>query len=146
MTFENVRKYLENTQFKQQLDIQLIYGDWRRIGPLLPSNYFDLILTTETIYNRSNYKPLLDLFSQCLNRQNPSFVLLGAKTYYFGCSGHLEDFLKVAHAKPYQFRSSSSNLLLLPLINSTSQQQQQQQQQNKEESVVSSKEIIKIYI
>ena len=142
MTFENVKKYLESSTEKwcEQIDIKFVYGDWRRIGALLPSDYFDVILTTETIYNKSNYKPLLDLFVQCLNRRSRSFVLLGAKTYYFGCSGHLEDFLKVAQFEPFRLHISP-NLLALK-----TSQNEKNESKSESESVVSSKEIIKIYI
>jgi len=66
-----------------------ISGDWTDLAKndcLLPSNYFDLILTSETIYNENNYRSLLNLFTKCLTRPY-GLVLLSAKTCYFGCGG-----------------------------------------------------------
>lgn len=145
ITFENVKKYLERS--KLNIEFKFVYGDWRDIfksGQLLPSNYFNLILTSETIYNAANYKHLLNLFQVCLRNQKSqvvdkeiekednyeklnakklkindldSIVLLSAKTYYFGCGGNLHEFLLTAKSSTYQFKSSK-NLLFESIINS----------------------------
>ncbi|XP_058826306.1 histidine protein methyltransferase 1 homolog [Topomyia yanbarensis] len=46
---------------------------------------FDVILTSETIYNDKNYGTLIDLFKCTLKAKG--VVLLAAKTYYFGVGG-----------------------------------------------------------
>ena len=76
---------------------------------ILPRNYFDIILTSETIYNKNNYNYLLNIFKGCLTQnKSTSLVLLAAKTYYFGCGGNLLEFLNVAKSSNYNFKSSKS--------------------------------------
>lgn len=139
ITFENVRNFIEKSKLKQNIDFKFVYGDWRQllVSKLLPENYFNLILTSETIYNPVNYKHLLNLFQVCLMRNEnqdetkdlpkskklkncnclEAFVLLSAKTYYFGCGGNLLEFVNLAKSDTYHFKSSQ-NLLIDPIINS----------------------------
>lgn len=51
---------------------------------------FDIILTSETIYNPENNQKLIDLFMNKLRQGGK--VLLAAKTYYFGVGGGLRQF------------------------------------------------------
>ena len=165
VTFENVKKYLINSSDEYLFSLNrvnyrirlnktfvFVYGDWNDMfrKRLLPSNYFDLILTSETIYNSSNYKCLLNLFRECLNASGaesksppleiididsennetgikklksstksgcvyPSFVLLSAKSYYFGCGGNLYEFIKLLKSNVYKL-NASSNLLIESII------------------------------
>ncbi|RNA39053.1 histidine methyltransferase 1 -like protein [Brachionus plicatilis] len=111
---------------------QFVHGDWQSLyrNKSLPDSYFDLILTSETIYNSANYKHLLNLFQLCLrndeliklsenalkNSRAQSMVLLSAKTYYFGCGGNILEFLNEAKSSNYSFETSQ-NLLYDDLIN-----------------------------
>lgn len=115
ITFENVKKYLEQHPDSSNKNIKkifkFIYGDWRVMyeNKILPRNYFDIILTSETIYNKNNYNYLLNIFKGCLiQNKSTSLVLLAAKTYYFGCGGNLLEFLNVAKSSNYNFKSSKS--------------------------------------
>ena len=65
------------------------YGHWRDIKL---KTSFDLILTSETIYNPEKYENLLNLMKQGLRRGG--IVLVAAKNYYFGegLGGGMEDF------------------------------------------------------
>jgi hypothetical protein len=114
ITFENVQRFLANFSISPNisLEFKFVYGDWSVMfkKSLLPDNYFNVILTSETIYNRNNYKHLLNLFKLCLLTETNSLVLLSAKSYYFGCGGNLLEFLNVARLDPYNFESSK-NLL-----------------------------------
>jgi hypothetical protein len=113
ITFENVNKFIQHRNSKNVKKIfKFIYGDWRVMYEknLLPNNYFNIILTSETIYNKNNYKHLLNIFKECLIKKNStsSLVLLAAKTYYFGCGGNLLEFLNMAKSSDYDFNSSKS--------------------------------------
>lgn len=97
-----------------KINIKFIYGDWKHLlsENLIPSNYFDLILTSETIYNNLYYKSLLNLMKYSLNiKEKDSFILLAAKTYYFGCKGNIHDFCNLAKSNEYLFKLSD-NLLV----------------------------------
>ena len=65
-------------------------GDWRSLEEVLPTSKYDLILTSETIYNLENQETLLSLFSKCLKEDGS--VLVAAKIHYFGVGGGLRQF------------------------------------------------------
>jgi hypothetical protein len=143
ITFENAKRFVETTQIASNIEFKFVYGDWRQIleRDLVPANYFDLILTSETIYNSSNYKSLLNMFKKCLKTgeleaQDPvetesvakklrvskdangqdqfdgsGVVLLSAKTYYFGCGGNVLEFSKLAASNAYAFKVSANILV-----------------------------------
>lgn len=100
ITFENVKKFMEQIKEKwAQISLEempfeiipeLVYGDWKDLHDkdTLPKDFYNLILSSETIYNSENYRSLLDLFKKCLvKKENEALVLLSSKTYYFGCGG-----------------------------------------------------------
>lgn len=101
-----------------KLVTKFIYGDWKNLYKenLLPKNFFNLILTSETIYNSANYKDLLNLFENCLVKEsNRGLVLLSSKNYYFGCGGNLHEFLNLTR-NFYKF-NVSNNLLFNEIVN-----------------------------
>jgi len=57
---------------------------------IIPSKYYDLILTSETIYNTGNYGKLVKLFDHALKPQG--IIYLAAKVYYFGVQGGIRQF------------------------------------------------------
>lgn len=65
-------------------------GDWKSFGGFNEDTY-DLILTSETIYNVSNYTKLIKLFEKKLKPSG--CILLIAKNYYFGVGGSINEFL-----------------------------------------------------
>ncbi|XP_049873388.1 histidine protein methyltransferase 1 homolog isoform X2 [Pectinophora gossypiella] len=68
-------------------------GDWASFNQKLPdTEFYDLILTCETIYNPSNYGKLIDLFLQRLTKDGT--IYLAAKTHYFGVGGGTREFEK----------------------------------------------------
>lgn len=104
ITYENVMQFQRDLNEKWskndtvqktspiKLTCQFVYGDWKDLYDskdfILPGDYFNLILTSETIYNSENYAALLRLFKKCLVKEKEeALVLLSAKTYYFGCGG-----------------------------------------------------------
>jgi len=56
----------------------------------VPAKSFDLILTSETIYNQSNYASLHAILDRALKQDGK--ILMAAKRYYFGLSASLSDF------------------------------------------------------
>uniref|UniRef100_A0A2A4J1M7 protein-histidine N-methyltransferase n=1 Tax=Heliothis virescens TaxID=7102 RepID=A0A2A4J1M7_HELVI len=66
-------------------------GDWDSFNKKLPqSEVFNIILTSETIYNESNYDKLIKLFVDRLSKDGAAYV--AAKTYYFGVGGGVRQF------------------------------------------------------
>ncbi|XP_059621837.1 histidine protein methyltransferase 1 homolog [Phlebotomus argentipes] len=69
---------------------QFYSGDWGSFTEATGDRKFDVILTSETIYNPENNQKVIDLFVGKLRRGGK--VLLAAKTYYFGVGGGLRQF------------------------------------------------------
>lgn len=65
-------------------------GDWESFT-MFNENTYDLILTSETIYNLSNYMKLITLFEKKLKPSG--CILLIAKNYYFGVGGSISEFV-----------------------------------------------------
>lgn len=64
-------------------------GDWKSFTDF-NKNTYDLILTSETIYNVKNYSKLIKLFEKKLKPSG--CILLIAKNYYFGVGGSINEF------------------------------------------------------
>lgn len=66
-------------------------GDWASLNKTLSDfDTYDIILTSETIYNENNYTKLIDLFIKRLSKNG--IIYLAAKTCYFGVGGGLRQF------------------------------------------------------
>ena len=65
-------------------------GDWSFFIESLKTKY-DVILTSETIYEEENYKSLHDILKHLL--ADDGFVLLAAKSYYFGVGGNVQSWI-----------------------------------------------------
>lgn len=74
--------------------IHLFSGDWddftSKLQNAYPSLKYDIILTSETIYNEAYYQKLINIFNLLL--KDNGVVYLAAKTYYFGVGGGLRTF------------------------------------------------------
>jgi len=89
------REVVEQTgrQLKKEKGVynnRMFYGDWSDLMNIIPSKYYDLILTSETIYNTGNYGKLVKLFDHALKPQG--IIYLAAKVYYFGVQGGIRQF------------------------------------------------------
>ncbi|KAK7110097.1 histidine protein methyltransferase 1 homolog [Littorina saxatilis] len=73
-------------------------GDWDSFASLADSvdNRYDLILTSETIYNVDSYPKLLRVFSLLLTKSG--VVLVAAKCDYFGVGGSVPSFIQYIQA------------------------------------------------
>lgn len=78
---------------KEKLNVcKYFSGDWKSFT-LFNEDTYDLILTSETIYNVNNYAKLIKLFEKKLKPSG--CILLIAKNYYFGVGGSISEFLNV---------------------------------------------------
>ncbi|XP_026835588.1 histidine protein methyltransferase 1 homolog isoform X2 [Drosophila erecta] len=69
----------------------LYSGDWTHFAELTrDEEKYDVILTSETIYNINNQQKLLETFAGRLKSEG--VVLVAAKSHYFGVGGGLEQF------------------------------------------------------
>lgn len=76
---------------KEKLNVCKYYsGDWKSFT-MFKEDTYDLILTSETIYNVNNYEKLIKLFEKKLKPSG--CILLIAKNYYFGVGGSISEFL-----------------------------------------------------
>lgn len=69
--------------------VKVCSGDWRDFHP---QDSFDVILSSETIYNQDYYGSLLRVIQDSLKQDNCSHALIAAKTYYFGVGGGTRSF------------------------------------------------------
>jgi UPF0558 protein C1orf156 len=90
--------------FEKELESRCCFmaGDWSAVEEYIVKTglKYDLILSCETIYNLDNYGKLLKLIKNSLSVKGKA--LIGAKSYYFGVGGGVEEFI--------QFVKSNSNL------------------------------------
>ncbi|XP_063623916.1 histidine protein methyltransferase 1 homolog [Cydia splendana] len=92
VTIPNVLLNIEENE--KSLDIskcKFYSGDWASFNNKLEdTEVFDIILTSETIYNTTNYDKLIDLFVKRLSKDGEVYV--AAKTCYFGVGGGTRQF------------------------------------------------------
>ena len=86
ITIPNV---LLNVPSTEETETRFFSGDWQSLEENFlrkeiteESAKFDLILTSETIYNEENQSKLVSIFKQFLKKDGE--VLVAAKTIYFG--------------------------------------------------------------
>ena len=84
----------------QAAETRFFSGDWGSLESIYltkllkeESDKFDLILTSETIYNQENQSKLVSIFRQFLKQEGK--VLVAGKTFYFGVGGGMRQFEKV---------------------------------------------------
>ena len=75
---------LENT-------CKFVSGDWSSASSILEASSYDVILTSETIYNIDRQQALYDLIRYTLKPSGVVFV--AAKSYYFGVGGGTDQFV-----------------------------------------------------
>nr|XP_016929114.1 histidine protein methyltransferase 1 homolog [Drosophila suzukii]XP_036671802.1 histidine protein methyltransferase 1 homolog [Drosophila suzukii] len=103
----NVDESLTDDEKLEFLDkkTSLYAGDWSHFAQLTKEvEKYDLILTSETIYNIENQQKLLETFAGRL--KSDGIVLVAAKSHYFGVGGGLEQFsLKIKQGNVFQSES-----------------------------------------
>jgi len=98
VTGANVKFSLEN-QIGSSNGCRFFSGDWCSFQDLALGEHliYDVILTAETIYNVDNYEKLHSLFDAVL--ADDGFILLAAKSYYFGVGGSIAGFQEFLNSK-----------------------------------------------
>ena len=103
ITMPNCQMNAKNSETK----IELFSGDWSDFVAF-NSEKFDLILTSETIYEEANYGKLIKCFDHFLAPNGTIF--LAAKIHYFGVGGGLRSFEKaLAKSEKWHFQSVYEN-------------------------------------
>ena len=89
--------------------VRLFSGDWSDFLDKMSkeSMKYDLILTSETIYEEANYYKLLSIFEHLLETNGS--ILLAAKIHYFGVGGGLRSFEKSLQSK-WTYRTVFENI------------------------------------
>ena len=88
---------------ENKCEIGLYSGDWadfldkKKMKNNDVDSKYDLILTSETIYDESNYGKLISVFKNLLKKDGT--ILLAAKIHYFGVGGGLRSFEKCLQSK-----------------------------------------------
>lgn len=92
VTIPNVLLNIEEDKREEILKkCRFFSGDWSSFDEKLDKKIvFDIILTSETIYNAANYDKLIKLFTKRLSKSGKVFV--AAKTCYFGVGGGVRQF------------------------------------------------------
>ena len=82
--------------------VEFYCGDWQTLPAAIAakdahtSPRYDLILTSETLYNPNAYAKLLHVFESTLSFPD-GVALVASKRYYFGCGGSTPDFIQFVH-------------------------------------------------
>ena len=88
------KRALEPSQDSKLSRCRFFSGDWRTYLPLVlredPSPKYDIIFTSETIYNAAYYPALHDTLQGLLAQEG--LVYLATKAHYFGVGGGLHLF------------------------------------------------------
>ncbi|KPI97687.1 Histidine protein methyltransferase 1-like [Papilio xuthus] len=92
VTIPSVLLNIENEQREEVIKKCKFYsGDWASFDKKLPDTaVYDIILTSETIYNEKNYEKLTNIFLNRLSKDGSAYV--AAKTCYFGVGGGMRQF------------------------------------------------------
>ncbi len=76
-------------------------GDWSNLIELIPSGrYYDIILTSETIYSPASQPKLLVALKHLLRPQG-GVAYVAAKSYYFGVGGSIGSFTELVEKDGY---------------------------------------------
>lgn len=68
-------------------NVSFAFGDWNQF---YPAEKFDLIFSSETIYDEKSYGDMISLIKRSLKPEGSA--LIAAKTYYFGVGGGTRSF------------------------------------------------------
>lgn len=97
-TLPSVEFTVRNNAHKENLsgadEIEFLSGDWSDVSKYFKDNNyakFDLILSSETIYNKKYYGKLKEILENHLSETG--IALFAAKKHYFGVGGGTYDFM-----------------------------------------------------
>ena len=104
--FPNIMLNLSVVDGKVEERSKFISADWNDLSLSAVIGEVDVILTSETIYDETNYPALLSLFSRTLTKSGK--ILLAAKSHYFGVGGSVDAF-KSYTAHKFASKTLSTN-------------------------------------
>ena len=85
--------FSKNPSFLDNVEAcKFLSDDWDSAKLLLEPESFDIILTSETIYNIDVQKSLYELIK--FSVKSSGVVFIAAKSYYFGVGGGIDQFVK----------------------------------------------------
>lgn len=92
VTIPNVLLNIDEDEKESEIKNCKFYsGDWELFNKKLPDDVtYDIIITSETIYNENNYEKLIKLFIKRLKKDG--IIYVAGKTYYFGVGGGMRQF------------------------------------------------------
>eukprot|EP00301_Raphidiophrys_heterophryoidea_P019679 c4560_g1_i1.p1 GENE.c4560_g1_i1~~c4560_g1_i1.p1 ORF type:complete len:184 (-),score=43.29 c4560_g1_i1:310-861(-) len=95
-----------NTNTTSSNSSLFVSGDWSSIAkqhnpPALPLSYYGVILSVETVYDRTNF-PAVSLFLESFLRPETGIAVVAAKNYYFGVGGGTTEFSAYMSDRPCQ--------------------------------------------
>lgn len=80
-------------------NFEFISGDWSNVNNYFINNNnekFDVILSSETIYNTNYYRKIKEVLQNLLS--DSGVALFAAKKHYFGVGGGIFDFIEYLHS------------------------------------------------
>lgn len=92
MTIPNILLNIDDEADREDIKNCKFYsGDWGSFNKKLDDSIlYDVIFSSETIYNPTNYYKVIQLFVERLAKDGIAYV--AAKTYYFGVGGGTRQF------------------------------------------------------
>lgn len=96
ITYENIEILMRNNnlKFEENNNFYLADGDW---GSLKFKDKFDIIVSSDTIYNIENYERFHDVILNSLNIEGICYIC--CKYFYFGVGGGYESFIEFIEKK-----------------------------------------------
>ncbi|XP_040575989.1 histidine protein methyltransferase 1 homolog [Lepeophtheirus salmonis] len=81
----------------QESKSRFFSGDWSSLQNIIIDTKYDVILTSETIYNLENQHKLISIFNSLL--KDDGYIFLASKIHYFGVGGGLRQFERTLDAQ-----------------------------------------------
>lgn len=73
-------------------------GSWKDCISIIPKHHYDLIISSETIYDADSYQSFHDMIIHSLKPQH-GYILLACKRFYFGLNGSSDAFIHFIQEK-----------------------------------------------
>ncbi|XP_015122438.1 histidine protein methyltransferase 1 homolog [Diachasma alloeum] len=95
VTIPNILLNLKDRDLLKE-NCRFFSGDWAAFTELFCEKFpreegkYDVILSSETIYNSENHEKLYQVFKRCLKEDGVGYI--AGKTYYFGVGGGMRQF------------------------------------------------------
>ncbi|GJJ12656.1 hypothetical protein Clacol_006900 [Clathrus columnatus] len=93
---EDLIAAFQNSLTDYHIEFRFISGSWEDTNTWITENRikFDLILSSETVYQISSLPHLITLLHNSVSNVPPPLCLIAAKVVYFGVGGGVESFVK----------------------------------------------------